>query len=195
MTHLLTATNLTIEVNEQAILAGFNLIVERGDLVELVGGNGSGKTTLLRHLAGVRRPAIGEISRTESFVYVGQKLGLDPLMTVGENLAWFATISNRAWDKDSLDRALVTCGLERIVDAQIGTLSTGQAKRAALSRLLLARSNLWLLDEPLAGLDASGIALVKRLMRQHISDGGGALVATHSTLELEGCETVTLDAV
>jgi len=65
-------------------------------------------------------------------------------------------------------------------------LSQGQLRRAALSRLLIERAPLWLLDEPGVGLDSDGVARLERLLAAHLANGGAALVATHATLSPPG---------
>lgn len=65
-------------------------------------------------------------------------------------------------------------------------LSQGQLRRAALSRLLIERASLWLLDEPGVGLDRDGVARLERLLAAHLANGGAALIATHATLSPPG---------
>ncbi|MDD9805509.1 MAG: ATP-binding cassette domain-containing protein, partial [Gammaproteobacteria bacterium] len=65
-------------------------------------------------------------------------------------------------------------------------LSQGQLRRAALSRLLIERASLWLLDEPGVGLDRDGVARLERLLAAHLAHGGAALIATHATLSPPG---------
>lgn len=185
--------DLTIEVRESPILEDFNLVVERGQLIELLGGNGSGKTTLLRHLIGVRQPARGVIDSVGSKVgYVGQKSGLDELLTVRENLNWLMHVIGESPKREKLDDALNVFGLTDFQDERAGSLSAGQHKRCSLTRLLLMSADLWLLDEPLASLDASGCDLVRSLLTKHIQDGGSAVVATHGSLGLESKDSVNL---
>ena len=70
-------------------------------------------------------------------------------------------------------------GLERVRHQPARTLSAGQLKRCALSRLLLSEADLWLLDEPYSNLDSDGIALVDQLLTRHLQAGGSCILATH----------------
>lgn len=77
---------------------------------------------------------------------------------------------------------LADIGLAGYEDEPVRRLSAGQKKRAALARLLLLPATLWLLDEPYANLDRTGIELVNRLLTQHAAEGGAALVTSHGAV-------------
>jgi len=77
-------------------------------------------------------------------------------------------------------------GIAGWLDTPCAKLSQGQLRRAALSRLLIERAPLWLLDEPGVGLDSDGVARLERLLAAHLANGGAALVATHATLSPPG---------
>jgi heme exporter protein A len=72
-------------------------------------------------------------------------------------------------------------------------LSTGQKKRAALARLLGQGARLWLLDEPLSGLDAASHALVGELVREHCEGGGIALIASHQPRDVPGMTSFAIE--
>ncbi len=78
--------------------------------------------------------------------------------------------------------ALADVGLAGYEDEPVRRLSAGQKKRAALARLLLLPATLWLLDEPYANLDRTGIDLVNRLLAEHSSSGGAVLVTSHGAV-------------
>jgi len=91
----------------------------------------------------------------------------------------------------SPEAALETVGLGAIGGLDAGYLSAGQTKRLALARLLVTDRKLWLLDEPLAALDAAGDTLVARLIADRLASGGAVIAATHD--ELPGAtQTLTL---
>jgi len=77
-------------------------------------------------------------------------------------------------------------GIADWLNTPCAKLSQGQLRRAALSRLLIERAPLWLLDEPGVGLDRDGVARLERLLAAHLASGGAALVATHATLSPPG---------
>jgi heme exporter protein A len=71
-------------------------------------------------------------------------------------------------------------------------LSFGQRRRVALTALLLAQAHLWILDEPLTGLDVHAIALVEGLIREHLSAGGMVVATTHQVMSLAGVDVLGL---
>jgi heme exporter protein A len=71
-------------------------------------------------------------------------------------------------------------------------LSAGQRRRLALTRLLVAKRSLWLLDEPASGLDANGQQTLSRMIAEHISTGGIAVVASHGAPEMSGAREIRL---
>ena len=90
--------------------------------------------------------------------------------------------------------ALDTLGLADLVDVPVRYLSTGQRKRAALARLLGQSAPIWLLDEPLNGLDVSAVGLVERIVGAHCAGGGCAVIASHQPFALQGTATLDLPA-
>jgi heme exporter protein A len=88
--------------------------------------------------------------------------------------------------------ALACVGLAGFDDIPAGRLSAGQRKRLSLARLLLSPARLWLLDEPYANLDRDGMALVDRILGQHIGEGGAALITTHGAYAAPPVRTRTL---
>jgi heme exporter protein A len=83
-------------------------------------------------------------------------------------------------------------GLERCLDLPARVLSFGQRRRVALSGLVVAGALLWILDEPLTGLDVHGVALVETLLCQHVAKGGMVVMTTHQPLALDGVDIVPL---
>ena len=89
-------------------------------------------------------------------------------------------------DAAMLETAIATLGLGDLLDVPVRYLSTGQRKRAALARTLLAGAPVWLLDEPLNGLDTATTAVVESLVARHIANGGIAVIASHQPFALAG---------
>ena len=147
-------------------LAGASLTVQRGEIVLLRGPNGAGKTSLLRLCAGllpVERGAamlgcdlVADRTSVRNRVgLLGHANGLYADLTVADNVRfWGATV--RATDHE-IAASLQRMGLaNRLADVPVGRLSAGQRRRTALACLVARRAELWLLDEPHAGLDAAG---------------------------------------
>jgi heme exporter protein A len=169
--------------------------LERGRALAVEGPNGSGKTSLLRLIAGLLAPAAGTVRLSASgdpeergkFVsWLGHQDGAKPQLTPAESLRFFAQLYGVA--AASVLPLLEVAGLARAAGLPCQYLSAGQKKRLALARLKLCVRPLWLLDEPLASLDADGKSLLLRLVREHLEQGGIVVVATHEALGLDAAQ-------
>lgn len=187
---LCRAVELRCERGGRELFRDLSFTLERGALLELRGPNGSGKSTLLRALAGLFPDVEGEIE-THQLAYFGHRGGLSPSLTVAENLAWFSGLAGSA----NVDVAAL---LQRVdvpyPDRLLAQLSAGQQRRIGLARLLMTSvaKPLWLLDEPLTALDASGEVLVGELIEEHLATGGGVICATHQDLPVAPGERIEL---
>ena len=83
-------------------------------------------------------------------------------------------------------------GLADLLDVPVRYLSTGQRKRAAIARLIGQQAAVWLLDEPLNGLDKDAAALLETLVHDHCQRGGIAVIASHQPFGLEGLRSLQL---
>jgi len=186
-------------------LAGVDLDVDRRRIVLLRGANGAGKTTLLRALAGLVPITSGDavvlgvdlrVDRRAVRHRVGllaHGTGLYDELTVADNVR-FWTRAARA-DIADADAAMTRLGLDgRLSDVAVGRLSTGQRRRTSLACLLARRPELWLLDEPHAGLDKEGRDIVDSLVRDAAAAGATIILSSHEldrSIELAD-EIVTL---
>ncbi len=188
-------------------LAGIDLDVAAGEIVLLRGPNGAGKTTLLRTCAGLLPVARGEARVLGADLtdrrqgrdlrrrvgLLGHSTGLYDDLTVEDNVRFWGRAAGAS--PEDVEGALVTCGLRgRLSDVPVRRLSAGQRRRASLACLVARRPELWLLDEPHAGLDAEGRDRLDDLVRTAAAAGATVLFASH---ELDRAEplahrTVTL---
>ena len=171
-------------------LAGATLLVRRGEIVLLRGPNGAGKTTLLKlcagliplergqgHVLGIDLKNDRELVRHRVGV-IGHNNGLYGDLTVSENVRfWGRTVgATRA----EVDAALRRMGLDgRLADLSVSRLSAGQKRRTALAGLVARRAELWLLDEPHAGLDATGRDELDQVLKMAAAAGATVMVASH----------------
>lgn len=201
---VLSVHDLACARGERTLFNGMNFSVHSGQLLLVQGGNGRGKTSLLRLLCGLAHPLEGEVRwrglsiRQEREVfhremaYIGHVNGIKDELTPVENLRLAAGLAGRDLDTRVAEESLVQLGLSRCLDLPSRVLSFGQRRRTALAGLLTAGALLWILDEPLTGLDVHGVALVEDLLRTHVSQGGMVVMTTHQPLALEGVQTVPL---
>jgi heme exporter protein A len=192
----LIVSGVACERGGRALFDGLGFTLEPGQAVILTGPNGAGKTSLLLILAGLLEPAAGEVvlegeggeaaEPSEDAHLVGHRDGLKSQLLVGENLAfWRALLGGPGLEPAE---ALAALGLGALHDVPAAYLSTGQRRRVALARLLVARRPLWLLDEPTAALDTASRARLAALMQSHLAEGGLIVAATHEPIGIAARE-------
>ena len=175
-------------------LAGVDLKVEPGEIVLARGPNGAGKTTLLRLCAGLVRPEAGSVevlghdlvherrSVRRRVALLGHATGLYDDLTVVQNVHFWARAAGLSAEEatDRVGVAMVRLGVaERLFGQPVHTLSAGQRRRASLAALVVRRPELWLLDEPHAGLDQDGRDVVDALIGDAVASGATVLVSSH----------------
>jgi len=173
-------------------LAGIDLEVGRGEVVLVQGPNGAGKTTLLRTCAGLVPVVSGEATvlgcdltqaadRTavrRRVGLLGHATGLYEDLTVADNVRFWARACGAT--QAEADAALAVLGLDgRLANVVVAKLSAGQRRRTSIAALVARRSELWLLDEPHAGLDQAGRDAVDRLIGSAAAAGATVIVASH----------------
>ncbi len=185
-------------------LAGASLQVRRGEIVALRGPNGAGKTTLLRLCAGLLPLERGsgrilgcdlvserdEIRRRVGLL--GPTNGLYADLTVTENVRfWGSTVGATV---DEVRASMSRLGLDgRLASVRVDRLSAGQRRRTALACLVARRAELWLLDEPHAGLDAAGRDELDATLRSAAAAGATVVVASHELERVGTLSTRTLE--
>lgn len=184
-------------------LAGLDLSVERGEILAVEGPNGAGKSTLLRVLAGLVPVADGEArvlgvdlrtARRRVRPRVGllsPSGGLYDDLSVTDNLRFWARAAGRP--AAAADASMERLGLDgRLAGVAVGALSTGQRRRCALAALVTRDSELWLLDEPHAGLDREGRDVVDELVVMAAARGATVVVVSHERERAAGLATRTV---
>ncbi len=184
---------LTKAYGRARALDGVSLTLPPGRIVAVIGLNGAGKTTLLRCLAGIVAPTRGEM-RFDGEVFRRSRLDLRRrLMFLPDFPVLYAHLSTlqhlalmlRIYERDTagVDEAILAAlgelDLLPLAEAPLGTLSRGQAYKAAFAALLAVRPELWLLDEPFAsGLDPQGLAVLKQHARAAAAAGATVIYST-----------------
>jgi heme exporter protein A len=197
-----------LEVRDLAIVRGDRLLfeglcfaLEAGQAMSLTGRNGAGKTSLLRAVAGFLRPAAGAVvfhgpdgaleadeARSGALHMAGHQDGLKP-----NRLAEAEFLFQARWtgaDAAGIARARDVFDLDVLAGLEVRKLSAGQRRRLSLARLVASPRPLWLLDEPLAPLDAHHRHAFGALMAAHVAGGGMILAAVHDPLPIP---TLTLE--
>ena len=164
------------------LLQDVDIELKNGQAGILRGPNGVGKTTLLRALAGLLPVDSGKIECSlEDICYSGHADGVKPTLTVQENLEFWANIFGSPSISEVAEKFMII----DLLNSKAGNLSAGQKRRVGLSRLGLTGRQVWLLDEPTISLDETSVKIFENIIKDHISEDGCALIATHIDLGLE----------
>ena len=190
--------HVTAAYGRRVALADVSLDVQPGSLLAVIGPNGAGKSTLLKLIAGLIEPESGSIEvlgapprvRAHDVAYVPQAevVDWDFPVTVGEVVMMgryarlgFGRGPGRA-DREAVARALATVGMHEHLDRQIGALSGGQRRRVFLARALAADPDLYLLDEPVTGVDATTQEELMDVLEAEARAGKTVIASTHDLI-------------
>lgn len=172
--------------NAPLILDGIDLEVRAGEFVCLLGASGCGKSTLLALLAGLEQPTAGEMHTSDRAALMFQEPALLPWLTAGRNVELalrFRGVDGSARRAEA-QRLLDLVHLDRSYDQRPHELSGGMRQRVALARALAQNSNLLLMDEPFAALDAvTRDILHEELLRIWEETGLTIVFVTHNVRE------------
>ncbi len=189
MTARLALTRLWSRRGGETVIRNLSLAVAPGEFVLISGANGCGKSTLLESVAGVLRPAAGEVRidgvRTDGMTadqvarsglsLIHQQRHLFSTLTVRDNLDLAGFAAGRRVELEPVSSLLERFGIARLADTAAGLLSGGEQRLVALARGLRSRPRVLLLDEPLAAL-AGEVRDSLLLELQRIAHAGTAVV-------------------
>jgi manganese/zinc/iron transport system ATP- binding protein len=191
----ITISDLTLHFEDRPALEQINLNFYPSEVVSLVGPNGAGKSTLMRVLAGILPPSHGFVWLEERpltgpdpcVVYVPQRSTVDWSFPINvQEVVMLASRESRsrllpfrAHDRERAIEALRTVGMEHHLHVQISRLSGGQQQRVFLARALFQAGDVYLLDEPFAGVDIPTQDLLNSVLRDLATEGKTIVFATH----------------
>lgn len=188
------ASALSCTRGGRVLFQNLSLHFSEGDVLHLSGPNGAGKTSLLRILAGALPPAAGKLKwdgkdfmkeglaghvKRFSFLPADDR-GLKTAETAEENLSFWASLAGA--DAGRVTAALEKMDIVNLAKTPVRHLSAGQRRRLSLARVFLKDAPLWLLDEPLNGLDIRSYDLFVDALDEHTAKGGMAAIASHYTI-------------
>jgi ABC-2 type transport system ATP-binding protein len=196
----LLVDDLVVRFGELEAVGGVSFAVAPGEVFSLLGPNGAGKTTTIRVLTTLLAPSAGRALvagydvRSESLAvrasigYIPQAISVDGALTARENLDFYARVSGveRRHRRERIEEAIVTMGLDPMLERLARTLSGGMLRRLEIATALLNRPRVLFLDEPTVGLDPTARRLVwERLRALREQSGTTILVTTHLMEEAE----------
>lgn len=189
--------DLTVAYRKKPVLWDIDFSIPRGKLIGMIGPNGAGKSTLLKAIMGLLPFVSGYVKvygkplnkKTNQIAYVPQRESVDwdfptsalDVVTMGRynKLSLFGRIKKEDIEiaRQSLDRL----GMSKYADRQISQLSGGQQQRVFLARALAQNSEIYLMDEPLAGVDASTELAIIQLLK-NLKDQNKTVIVVHHDL-------------
>lgn len=187
------AEELNINFGKTSVLWDVSFKIPKGVLVGLIGPNGAGKSTLLKSALGLVKPFSGKISLGGSVAYVPQKESVDwdfpitaeevVLMGRYGKLGLFGKLKRA--DRDAAAAALEQVGLAGFGKRQISQFSGGQQQRLFIARALVQDADLFLLDEPFAGVDLATEKAIMAILRKQQQLGKTILIVHHDLPSVE----------
>ena len=201
---MLQGISLACVRGDLELFKGINFSLQAGGLMQVRGPNGSGKTSLLRMLCGLSNPSAGEILWSGASIrslngdyfaamtYIGHLSGTKDDLTVIENLRISSALAGFEINDAQASEALEYMGLGGREALPVKVLSQGQRRRVVLARLLVCKTSLWILDEPLVALDVMAVRLIQGLLEQHLKQGGIVVMTTHQEIDLTATSTTQL---
>ena len=188
-------------IGKDQILNKINVCFEKGKIHGLIGRNGSGKTMLMKCVCGFVRYTKGEI-----FVE-GQKIGKDidfpknigiiietpgfiPYYSGYKNLKLLAGLKNKIGKKE-IEETLELVGLDPKLKKSVRKYSLGMRQRLGMAQAIMEKPDIYILDEPMNGLDKHGVADMRELLLKLKEQGATIILASHSAEDIEIlCDTV-----
>ncbi|ANY20001.1 Cytochrome c biogenesis ATP-binding export protein CcmA [Tsuneonella dongtanensis] len=177
----LAAHDIACRRGDRLLFAGLSFALGSGEALQIVGANGTGKSSLLRILAGLLRPYAGTVERDGAIALLDGNLPLDAHLPLGKALDFWARL-------DGVPLAAEPA----LADVPVRFLSTGQRKRAAVVQSHPREGGVWLLDEPLNGLDTGAVEALQARVSDHCARGGIAVIASHQPFTLDGLKRIDL---
>lgn len=182
---LIEGKSLSCHRGARLVFADLDFTMKSGMAMMVRGANGAGKTTLLRVIAGLLPLSGGSLKRPETaslYHYLGHQNALKKQKTVKEILSFWAEFHGNGASRISTTDILEAAGIGGLADMKTAALSSGQQRRLALTRLIVAPRPIWLLDEPLTGLDDNGKDWLTDMAQAHLEQKGLIIAASHEPL-------------
>lgn len=194
---MIRTQNLLKKYNEFKAVDNLSLEVKEGEIYGFLGPNGAGKTTTILMLLGILKPTQGEVylfgqNITKDFLSIKKKMGvvsekqyLYKEMTADEYLNFFADLYGVKNRKKKIDQLLEAVNLLEVRNRKLGAFSRGMQQKLGFARALLHDPQLLLLDEPVSGLDPTGIKQIRDLIEQENKKGRTIFISSHLLSEVE----------
>jgi len=197
---LFTAKNISISFGTRVVLRKIDILLNKGEMLGMLGSNGAGKSTFMNIVLGLLKPDYGEIfleneKITTLAIHERSKLGISYLpqqtsifrgLSVWENLMGIAQIvkKNVSEQEKIVNKLMTEFSITHLRDVKATSLSGGETRRVEIARCLINNPKILLLDEPFAGVDLLSIQDIKSLLLKLQARGCAVLVTDHNASQL-----------
>ena len=172
MSAALRFENVALRRGGRLLFEGLSFELQPGQALHVMGPNGSGKSSLIRLAAGLLPAESGRVDRAQAAL-ADDALALDRELALGRALGFWVSDAQASMD---------ALGIGHLAAVPVRLLSSGQAKRATLARVVASNAQLWLVDEPLNALDSAGAERFFDVVEKHLKSGGAVVAASHQPL-------------
>lgn len=188
---LLECKHLYKEFDNKKILKDINLNISRGKIIGLLGKNGAGKTTLIKLINDLLTPTSGEILingknpgvlSKEIISYLPERTYLDKEMTIKQSIKYFEEFYTN-FDSQKAIKLLKDLNLD--ISTQISKMSKGMQEKLQLILVMSRNAELYILDEPLGGVDPATRDYILDTILSNFSDGASVIISTHLISDIE----------
>jgi zinc transport system ATP-binding protein len=176
---LISTNNISLKHNGKRVLDDISFELMQGDFITLIGPNGAGKSSLIKVLLGLIKPDSGSIykSSTIKIGYTPQKFSPNEFIPI--SVIDFLNLNQKV-DLRFLNNTATLTGVDSLLESSLKNLSGGEIQRVLLTRALLAKPNVLILDEPAQNLDVDGqMQLYKLIQDIHHQHGCAVLMVSH----------------
>lgn len=191
-THVLCLERIKKDFGKTSVLSNINFVIEKGSAYGLVGQNGAGKTTLLRLITRLMKPTDGCISLHTEMAYIGympQSCRFDDRQTVAGTVSFFSALRNQ--ENVGGLQLCEKLGLE--TTKKVKHLSPGQQKKLQMVIAMIGDPDLYILDEPTAGLDPSATYEMGKLIKEIHNNGKSMVISSHILQDMDAaCTNVAI---
>ncbi len=188
---LLQCIDLNKSFGEKQILKNINLTIPRGKIIGLLGKNGTGKTTLIKLINDLLTISSGQIlingkpidvDSKKIISYLPERTYLDKGMTVKKTIQYFAEFYED-FDSQKACKLLKDLGLD--ISQKIGKMSKGMQEKVQLVLVMSRKAELYILDEPLGGVDPATRDYILDTILTNFNDGASVIISTHLISDIE----------
>ena len=199
---MIEVNNLSFARGNTLIFKNINFKISPGELLLIQGANGVGKTTLLSNIVNFTDPLKGSITyngsaidnhtASQSFLYIGETNFAHDSLTLNQNIEYWLSIHNVKFDNYIINKSVNYFFQQLNLDKKFYQLSFGQKKKLQLLLLMLVNKPVWILDDPLSGLDDRTIINVNTLFEKKLENKGIIILTSHQNISLNNYKTLKL---